>query len=78
MQISNGGGIYNSAKLTVMHTNISGCGTNSNGGGIYNDTGGLVELSDSTVSGDQAFYILFYPAAVPERWRHLQQWDAHG
>ena len=63
--VSNGGGIYNSAKLTVMHTNISGCGANSNGGGICNDTGGLVKLSDCTVSGDQAFSLFLYPAGYP-------------
>ncbi len=63
--VSNGGGIYNSAKLTVRHTNLSGCGTLSNGGGIFNDTGGLVKLSDCTVSGDQAFNLFSYPAGYP-------------
>lgn len=63
--VSNGGGIYNSGRLTVVHTKIAGCGTSTNGGGLFNDTGGLVKLSTSAVSGDLAFNILFYPAPYP-------------
>ena len=54
----NGGGIYNSAELTINNSTISGNTSDENnwGGGIYNGELGTVNINSSYLSGNAAFY----------------------
>jgi hypothetical protein len=51
---TNGGGIYNTATLTLTNSSVIGNGADfSNGGGIFND-GVSLTLTNSTISGNTA------------------------
>jgi uncharacterized repeat protein (TIGR01451 family) len=55
---SRGGGITNNRGLTIMNSTVSGNSVTSPrysaGGGIYTDTGVLVNITNSTISGNAA------------------------
>jgi CSLREA domain-containing protein len=50
---SDGGGIYNDARLTLTSCTLSG-NSGDDGGGVYNDIGGTATLTNCTLSGNSA------------------------
>jgi large repetitive protein len=50
----NGGGLLNQGTLTLTASTVSGNAAVNNGGGIVNDTGGIMTVRESTISGNTA------------------------
>lgn len=50
-----GGGIFNEGTLTLIASTLSGNSGGSEGGGIYNDREGVFTLSNSSITGNDAY-----------------------
>ena len=52
--VEDGGGIYNVSELKLINSTVSGNNARGNGGGIFNTFTGFADLSNATITNNQA------------------------